>query len=315
MELSDIETNKANESSNTTTTGSNYKPKKTDNFINKNANVESLDFDTMTEDELKTQAKRLQSHVFQLKNLLRKAQEKAFASGNSQEDADKKNKKKNNRSDREFDFNKYNKRHVLIKFAYLGWNYHGYTTQEGIKNTVENEIFGALERTKMIQNRETSNYHRCGRTDKGVSAFSQIISIDVRSNCISGPGVIVNPESKVTNENIENEINYVKILNGALPDDIRVFCWSPVDVEKSARFDCTKRIYRYYFPKGDLDIDAMRDGGKRLVGEKDYRNFCKMDVSNGVVVFHRRIDNVSLHIIDKETNIYSTVELIIEGSS
>lgn len=35
---------------------------------------------------------------------------------------------------------------------------------------------------------------------KGVSAFSQVISIDVRSNCKSGVGVIVNEKSQVTND-------------------------------------------------------------------------------------------------------------------
>ena len=44
----------------------------------------------------------------------------------------------------------------------------------------------------------------------------------------------------------------------------------------------------------------MREGGLRLVGEKDYRNFCKMDVSNGVVVFFRRISKVTLTVLDKE---------------
>ena len=47
--------------------------------------------------------------------------------------------------------------------------------------TVESELFKALTLTKLIESRETSNYHRCGRTDKGVSAFSQVVSIDLRS--------------------------------------------------------------------------------------------------------------------------------------
>ena len=42
----------------------------------------------------------------------------------------------------------------------------------------------------------------------------------------------------------------------------------------------------------------MRDAGKRLIGEKDYRNFCKMDISNGVVTFFRRIDNVHLKVLE-----------------
>ncbi len=64
-------------------------------------------------------------------------------------------------------------------------------------------------------------------------------------------------------------------------------------------------VFFIYQPKkrGDLDIEAMRDAGRRLVGEKDYRNFCKMDVSNGVVVFFRRINAITLNILDKEPNV------------
>lgn len=114
---------------------------------------------------------------------------------------------------------------------------------------------------------------------------------------------------------IKNEINYVKLLNGALPPDIRAICWAPVDNEYSSRFDCIERVYRYYFPMGDLDISLMREAGKRLCGEKDYRNFCKMDVSNGVVTFFRRIDDIKLNVLEINPNEYSTVELIVEGSS
>lgn len=150
-----------------------YKSVKTDNFVNKNKNIQDLDVDSMTQEELIVQVKRLQSHVYQLKNLLRKSQEKNGAntqvpsqpSAAQPEEANE--NKKSQRKDRQFDFNKFNKRHVFIKFAYLGWNYHGFTTQEGISNTVEQKIFDALVRTKLIQSRETSNYHRCGRTDKG----------------------------------------------------------------------------------------------------------------------------------------------------
>ena len=35
---------------------------------------------------------------------------------------------------------------------------------------------------------------------QGVSAFSQVVSIDFRSNCKSGLGVVVNPASKVDND-------------------------------------------------------------------------------------------------------------------
>ena len=52
--------------------------------------------------------------------------------------------------------------------------------------TIESELFRALAVTRLIESRETSNYHRCGRTDKGVSAFSQIIvSGDVDGSFVS----------------------------------------------------------------------------------------------------------------------------------
>lgn len=65
-------------------------------------------------------------------------------------------------------------RHVLLKLYYLGWDYQGFTTQDETAKTIEHHLFVALKRTCLIESRETSNYHRCGRTDKGVSAFSQV---------------------------------------------------------------------------------------------------------------------------------------------
>jgi tRNA U38,U39,U40 pseudouridine synthase TruA len=44
----------------------------------------------------------------------------------------------------------------------------GFTTQEGTWKTIENVLFNALTRTKLIVDRQSSNYHRCGRTDKGL---------------------------------------------------------------------------------------------------------------------------------------------------
>ncbi len=44
----------------------------------------------------------------------------------------------------------------------------------------------------------------------------------------------------------------------------------------------------------------MKDGAKRLVGEHDFRNFCKMDVANGVVTFFRRIDDISIKVLNDQ---------------
>lgn len=60
----------------------------------------------------------------------------------------------------------------------------------------------------------------------------------------------------------------------------------------------------------------MNEAGQRMIGAHDFRNFCKMDVSNGVVTFFRKIMNVSCRILDTTTvTKYSTVELIIDATS
>jgi hypothetical protein len=58
------------------------------------------------------------SHVIQLKNLLEKSN-KSNQEDESQNETISKKKKKY--KERPFDFGNYNKRHVFLKFAYLGW--------------------------------------------------------------------------------------------------------------------------------------------------------------------------------------------------
>jgi tRNA pseudouridine38/39 synthase len=65
----------------------------------------------------------------------------------------------------------------------------------------------------------------------------------------------------------------------------------------SARFDCTSRTYKYFFPRGGLSLARMEEAGKRLCGEHDFRNFCKMDVNNGVVNYRRRIFKLTLAVL------------------
>ena len=85
-----------------------------------------------------------------------------------------------------------------------------------------------------------------------------------------------------------------------LPDDIRALAWRAVVPEFSARFSCASRTYRYFFsresPKTSepYDIDAMRDAAARLVGDHDFRNFCKMDIGGGVTNYRRNILSFSI---------------------
>ena len=74
-------------------------------------------------------------------------------------------------------------RHIALRFFYDGATYSGLAQnigQEG-DNSVERRLFDALLKARLITSRETSNYSRCGRTDKGVSSAGQVVALQLRS--------------------------------------------------------------------------------------------------------------------------------------
>nr|AAH75766.1 Zgc:56653 protein [Danio rerio] len=227
----------------------------------------------MSSEVLRVRVKALEEELERLKAQLRAETEEKSQTPESG------SRQKKQRVEKPFDFSAHPRRHVALRLAYLGWQYQGFAVQENTDNTVEARLFEALLKTKLIQDRQTSCYHRCGRTDKGVSAFSQVISIDLRSTQYGGGlGVTVPADVDVKGKTSADELPYVKILNRVLPQDIRILQWAPVESGFSARFDCQSRTYRYYFPRGDLDLELMAEAAKRYEGTHDFRNLCKMDV-------------------------------------
>ncbi|XP_073796197.1 tRNA pseudouridine(38/39) synthase isoform X1 [Danio rerio] len=243
----------------------------------------------MSSEVLRVRVKALEEELERLKAQLRAETEEKSQTSESG------SRQKKQRVEKPFDFSAHPRRHVALRLAYLGWQYQGFAVQENTDNTVEARLFEALLKTKLIQDRQTSCYHRCGRTDKGVSAFSQVISIDLRSTQYGGGlGVTVPADVDVKGKTSADELPYVKILNRVLPQDIRILQWAPVESGFSARFDCQSRTYRYYFPRGDLDLELMAEAAKRYEGTHDFRNLCKMDVGNGVLQFQRTILSASV---------------------
>lgn len=262
---------------------------------------DEIDLQSLSKEELIARVNQLQAHVVQLRNLLKT-------------DSTSKNKC---HTGRPFDHKRYARRHVLLHVSYVGWDYMGYVVQEQTQKTIEAEIFKALEKTCLIESRETSNYNRCGRTDKGVSSFGQVISIDLRSNLDNGPGVFVPPghELKPRTSESRREIQYAHVLNKVLPTEIRVVGWAPVEQSFSARFDCKQRTYHYYFPRGDLNIEDMRKASHYLIGTHDFRNLCKMDVGNGVVQFIRSVTSISIEPVGTDNDSYSMQRITLVGQA
>jgi tRNA pseudouridine38/39 synthase len=167
---------------------------------------------------------------------------------------------------------------VAFRIAYLGWDYHGLAIQESTQETIEAKLFECLLIAKLIEDTRSCHYSRCGRTDKGVSAFGQVVSLHVRSALLDGPGLIISDDCKAAERKGDKstEISYIQILNRLLPEEIRVISWTPVSLDFSARFSCLYRVYKYFFPIGTMDVELMREAAGKLVGEHDFRNFCKV---------------------------------------
>ncbi|CAE7179258.1 hypothetical protein PTNB73_03507 [Pyrenophora teres f. teres] len=200
-----------------------------------------------------------------------------------------------------FDASKYDTRLIALKFAYLGQKYNGFEHHKNNTTplpTIEEELWKALVKTRLITpiptaggekesyeridrktfarwdregadvNWDGCEYSKCGRTDRGVSAFGQVIGVRVRSNKPlpkalqspnetletnedenppSSPASDSNPPPKPFND-LTDELPYIQLLNRVLPPDIRVYAWCPnPPADFSARFSCKERRYKYFF--------------------------------------------------------------------
>ena len=236
--------------------------------------------------------------------------------------------KKKQKPQKVFDMNKYRQRHIALQVQYDGGAYHGFASQEGRSNntklpvdqqteTVEKQLFDKLLLLKLIKDRPSCHYSRCGRTDKGVSALGQVISLNIRSAipldmpeenmpCHPCDRIIISQRDELeSNKNTDHkkrkneddhvvqnkevkELDYCSILNSKLPDSIRVIGWSEVTDEFDARFSAASRTYRYFFIKRNLNIQLMNEAAVYLLGEHDFRNLCKIDIAH-VTNFRREV--------------------------
>ena len=67
----------------------------------------------------------------------------------------------------------------ILQVIYDGTKYQGFADQQITKDTINNnyierELFKALVKVRLIEDRSTCHYSRCGRTDTGVSAAGQV---------------------------------------------------------------------------------------------------------------------------------------------
>ena len=161
---------------------------------------------------------------------------------------------------------------MALALAYNGEGFSGFAKQkdEGIRT-----VQGCLEQAlKTVFRREIETIC-AGRTDAGVHALGQVVSFALTPDEAAG----------LTSRRL------LISLNAITDDDITVkqAVWAPDDF--SARFDAQWREYRYricvgsippqflskvaWWHKSQLDVDAMKQAATYLIGENDFKSFCK----------------------------------------
>jgi tRNA pseudouridine38-40 synthase len=153
---------------------------------------------------------------------------------------------------------------LKLTIEYNGTPYYGWAAQPG-HSTVEGVLRAALAKTFA----EFGNLAVAGRTDTGVHALANVVSVDVDG----GPAV----ESAA------------QALNSRLPDDVSVVSAEQAPADFSARFSARSRTYRYrifnrrvaspfehrraLWIKRHLDVDELNAAALLLLGEHDFRAF------------------------------------------
>ena len=189
-------------------------------------------------------------------------------------------------------------RRVALKIAYDGTEFFGFQRQPD-KRTVEGVLVDALAKVGAINSSRDCGYRSSSRTDRGVSALGNIVS--VRSS------FSLSELCPAINSEMEGVWAYSVI---EVPDGFN---------PRAAR----QRWYRYHLPKQDQDLKLMRQIASRFVGVHDFSSYAHVDDRNPM----RKIDSIDIsdsdffHIIDfrAESFLWNMVRRIVwmmnEGSS
>jgi tRNA pseudouridine38-40 synthase len=153
---------------------------------------------------------------------------------------------------------------LKLTIAYDGSGFRGWARQPG-ERTIEGELRAALEAVYP----GFENVVVAGRTDTGVHALANVISVDVGR----GPQVARAAEA----------------ISNALPEDIAVVRAEEAPPDFHARFSALKRSYRYrvwrrrerspfevrrsLWHPGRLDVQRLDTAAAMVIGEHDFRAF------------------------------------------
>jgi len=162
---------------------------------------------------------------------------------------------------------------IRLDLAYLGTFFEGWQAQEILRDGAKpRTVQGVLEDSVKEILETDVRVHGAGRTDSGVHADAQVAHFDLPEGAPHLPSR-----------------NLSRALNAKLPWDVRVLSVSEVPSDFHARRSATGKIYLYRLRRGEflhphrglvealakesLDVGAMREAARRLVGRRDFAPF------------------------------------------
>lgn len=157
---------------------------------------------------------------------------------------------------------------IRLDIAYDGTDFSGWARQPGLRT-----VCGVLEDAFSTVLRQPVELTVAGRTDAGVHAAGQVAHFDAI-------GGIDEPE------------RLVRRMARFLPPDVRVKAITRVSENFDARFSALRRHYEYRFSTArygvdpldvrgvvswprSVDLDAVRDASRHLLGLHDFAAFCR----------------------------------------
>ncbi|WP_160152951.1 tRNA pseudouridine(38-40) synthase TruA [Microbulbifer sp. ALW1] len=156
-------------------------------------------------------------------------------------------------------------RRIALGVEYCGTRLRGFQKQKHDTQTVQEILEKALSKVAA----EDITLVCAGRTDAGVHATGQVIHFDTRA---------VRPTKA-----------WIQGVNTQMPFDVRVHWAQEMPPQFHARFSARNRTYRYLihsaptrsaqassevtWTERKLDMAAMREGARHLIGEHDFSSF------------------------------------------
>lgn len=168
-------------------------------------------------------------------------------------------------------FERIKRKKCAVLLGYCGKNYYGMQRNPGMK-TIEEEILSAMKKNQWISEDgynapQQAGFQRAARTDKGVSAARQCVSVK-----------------------IPNEVD-VAAMNNDLPDDIRIFAVKRVTKGFNSKDQCDARTYTYTLPtfaltQHDQLADMTTYDGFRVDPERLEKTNSILKLYEGTHCFH-----------------------------